>query len=53
MANHLANLTSSSAILFNFALLITSVLVGKIITNFAIGKPGVAGIRVTEEGNQK
>ena len=46
VVNYLAYLTYQSSILFNIAVMIASLLLGKILTNFVEGKPGLAGFRV-------
>jgi hypothetical protein len=49
IVDYLADLTYQSLILFNIAVIIASLLFGKILTNFAGQKPGFAGFRVFQQ----
>ena len=46
VADYLALLTFQVYVLFNIAIIIASLLFGKILTNFIEQKPGLAGFRV-------
>jgi len=46
VVDYLARLTLQASVLFNLAIIIASLLFGKILTNFIEHKPGLAGFRV-------
>ena len=46
VVDYLARLTLQASVLFNLAIIIASLLFGKILTNFIERKPGLAGFRV-------